>query len=94
MTRLMRSEIRKLTSVTWFKVTVIVAMVLMPVSAVTNVLQSGTKGGPALGSPANIHRVLSSSALTSMVMLAIGIAMAANEYRHNTSIPTFLVTPR
>ena len=32
--------------------------------------------------------------LFTMVMLTIGIAMAANEYRHNTSIPTFLVTPR
>jgi ABC-2 type transport system permease protein len=94
MTRLIRSELRKLMSVTWFKVTVVVAMVLMPISAITNVLQSGKFGGPALGSTANIHHVLSSSALTSMVMLAIGIAMAANEYRHNTSIPTFLVTPR
>ncbi len=94
MTRLVRSELRKLTSVTWFKLTIAVATALVPVSTIINVLQSGKKGGPALGSAANIHHVLSSSALTSMVMLAVGIAMAANEYRHNTSIPTFLVTPR
>ena len=94
MTRLIRSEIRKLTSVTWFKVTIVAADCPHPCVRDHQRVPAGRNGNAQLGTPDNIHHVLSSSALTSMVMLAIGIAMAANEYRHNTSIPTFLVTPR
>jgi hypothetical protein len=92
MNRLIRSEILKLTSTTWFKVTALVILVLSPVSAVVNVFSN--KGGPPLGSRAHIHHVLSSSALASMAMLATGIALMAGEHRHNTAVPTFLVTPR
>jgi ABC-2 type transport system permease protein len=94
MNRLVRSELRKLTSVTWFKVTMIIAAVITPVAAISNVFTAGRNGNAPVGTTANVHHVLSSSALTSMVMLAVGIAMAAGEYRHNTSIATFLVSPR
>lgn len=94
MNHLIRSELRKLTSVTWWKVTMIATLALIPIAAIINVQTTRTGRGPALGSPANVHHVLASSALTSMVMLASGIAIAASEYRHGTSIPTYLTTPR
>ena len=92
MNRLIRAEIRKLLTTSWFKVTLAVAAILGPVSAVAIALT--WKGDVPLGSSDGIHRVLGSAALTSMVMLGVGIAAMAGEYRHNTSIPTFLITPR
>jgi ABC-type transport system involved in multi-copper enzyme maturation permease subunit len=93
MNRLIRAELRKLFTTTWWKVTIITTLAMGPVSAVSAALSwKRTTGLP--GSPAEIHHVLSTAALTSMVMLAMGIAAAAGEYRHSTSIPTFLITPR
>jgi hypothetical protein len=93
MNRLIRSELRKLATTTWWKVTVLVTLVMGPVAAVTSALTS-KRTAASLGSPEAIHHVLATAALTSMVMLAMGIACSAGEYRHSTSIPTFLITPR
>ncbi len=93
MNRLIRSELRKLTTTRWFKITVVTTLVVGPVSAVSSALTS-QRPASSLGSDAAIHHVLAIAALTSIVMLAVGIAATAGEYRHSTSIPTFLVTPR
>jgi ABC-type transport system involved in multi-copper enzyme maturation permease subunit len=94
MTRLIASEFRKLFTTTWFKITVVVTVVLGPVSAVTNVYTAAAKDRASLASTQSIHHILSLAALTSMVMLAVGIGAMAGEYRHGTVVPTFLVTPR
>ena len=93
MNNLVRSELRKLATTLWFKITLATTLVLGPVSAVTNALTS-KKPAALLGSAVSIHHVLSIAPLTSMVMMAVGIAMVGGEYRHGTSIPTFLITPR
>jgi ABC-type transport system involved in multi-copper enzyme maturation permease subunit len=93
MNRLIRAELRKLFTTRWWWVTIIATLAMGPVSAVTSALSS-TRTTGSLGSPAAIHHVLATAALTSMVMLAMGIAATAGEYRHSTSIPTFLITPR
>jgi ABC-type transport system involved in multi-copper enzyme maturation permease subunit len=51
-------------------------------------------GGPAFGTTDHVNHTLSISALTSMVMLAIGVLVAAGEYRHRTIMQTFLAQPR
>ncbi len=94
MNDLIRSEVRKLATTNWFKITLAAAFVLAPLSAVSNALAGGTKSLATLGTPDSIHHVLAAAALTSMVMLAVGISAIAGEYRHSTSIPTFLITPR
>ncbi len=40
-----------------------------------------------------VHGVLSISAVSSLVLLGVGIASMAGEFRHGTSVPTFLITP-
>ena len=52
-----------------------------------------TPGGPAFGSTDHVNHALSVSALTSMVMLSIGVIMVASEYR-TTIVSTFLATPQ
>ena len=41
-----------------------------------------------------IHGVLSVRAVSSLVLLGVGIAAMAGEFRHGTSVPTFLISPR
>lgn len=94
MISLVNSEFRKLFTTTWFKVTVAATIVLGPLSAVSNVYTGASKDRASLGSVQSIHHILSLGALTSMVMLAVGIGAMAGEYRHGTVVPTFLVTPR
>ena len=63
-------------------------------SVISNILVPVTAGGPAFGSVDNVNHALSVSALTSMVMLTIGILVMAGEYRHRTIMQTYLGEPR
>ena len=94
MSHLILSEIKKLTSTVWFWIVTASAVVLPPVSAIANVLGAGRNGTSPLGTTANVHHILSSTALTSMLAIGVGIASSAGEFRHGTAIPTFLATPR
>ena len=91
MTRLIRAEIKKLTSTLGFWIAMAVIGALCPLAAVANVF---SHQGYTLGSTEHIHHVLAVSAITSLAMLAIGIITMAGEYRHGTIAPTFLVTPK
>jgi len=92
MKRLIRSEIRKVVTTRWFKITMVVNAVLAVISPAITTLTAPT--GEDIGSSDFIHQVLSVSSGSSMVMLACGISMMAGEFRHGTSTPTFLITPR
>ena len=63
-------------------------------SVASNILVPVQPGGPAFGSVDHINHALSSSALTSMVMLTVGILVMAGEYRHRTILQTYLGEPR
>ena len=93
MIALLRAELRKLFTTRWFLVTVATTAVLGPISAASNALTPKVSAAE-LGTPSSIHHILSVAALTSMAMMAAGIAAMAGEFRHNTSITTFLITPR
>ncbi len=92
MNRLIRSEIRKVVTTRWFKITMAVTAVLAIISPVITTLSA--KSGEDIASTDFIHKILSISAGSMMVMLACGISVMAGEFRHGTSTPTFLITPR
>ena len=70
-----------------------ITLVLGMASVAANALVP-SPGGPAFGSTDHVNHTLSVSALTSMVMLAIGVLVVAGEYRHRTIMQTFLGEPR
>ena len=92
MNRLIRSEIRKLTTTRWFKLTMAISVAMAPLSAAVNALTAKT--GAGVRTDELIHHTLAVSAFTSIVLLGVGIAAMAGEFRHGTSVPTFLITPR
>jgi ABC-2 type transport system permease protein len=94
MTALIRSELRKLCTTRWFPITAIVTMLVGPAGALANVFAANAETKATLGDEATIRHILSTSAMTSLVALAIGISVSAGEYRRGTCIPTFLITPR
>ena len=48
---------------------------------------------PDVGDQEYVHRVLSISTVSSPVLLGVGIAAMAGEFRHGTSVPNFLISP-
>jgi ABC-type transport system involved in multi-copper enzyme maturation permease subunit len=92
MNRLIHSEVRKLITTRWFKIAMTVTIVMAPVFTLLAVFAA--KRAPDVGDEEFIHGVLSISAVSSLVLLAVGIATIAGEFRHGTSVPTFLITPR
>ncbi|MGW5237654.1 ABC transporter permease [Monashia sp. NPDC004114] len=93
MTRLIVLELHKLRTTPAAWVSLAVTVVLGAVSVASNALVPNP-GGPPFGSTDQVNHALSVAALTSMVMLAIGIIMMAGEYRTRTIVSTYLATPR
>jgi ABC-type transport system involved in multi-copper enzyme maturation permease subunit len=85
-------ELYKLRTTPAAWISLAVTGVLTAASVASNVLVPNP-GGPAFGSTDHVNHALSVSALTSMVMLAIGVLVAAGEYRHRTIMQTFLAEP-
>jgi ABC-type transport system involved in multi-copper enzyme maturation permease subunit len=92
MSNLIRSEIRKLATVRWFRITVAVTIVMA--STFTLIAVFVGKREPDIDDSTYVHGVLSISAVSSLVLLGVGITSMAGEFRHGTSLPTFLVAPR
>ena len=84
MTRLVTLELRQLRTTPAAWVALVVTVVLGLASVASNILVSNP-GAPAFGSTDHVNHALSVSALTSMVMLAIGVLVIAGEYRHRTN---------
>lgn len=70
-----------------------VTILLGLVATATNILVD-TPTAPPFGTTEHVNLALSSAALTSMVMLAIGVMVIAGEYRHRTILQTYLGAPR
>jgi ABC-type transport system involved in multi-copper enzyme maturation permease subunit len=88
---LVHSEIRKLVTTRWFKITMAVTLMMAPTFTLIAVFVAKREAG--VGDREFVHGVLSISAVSSLVLLAVGIAAIAGEFRHGTSVPTFLITP-
>jgi len=91
--RLVRAEVRKLFTTRALPVSVAIAAVLAVAGVLIDALVAGKTGTPALGSTADTYQMLKVGALSSVVMLIIGILAAGGEFRHRTIIPALLATP-
>jgi ABC-2 type transport system permease protein len=94
MITLARIELRKLLTTPAAYVSLAITVVLTALSVGVGVMLAGVSGSPPLGSPANVDKTLSVAALSSMVMLVMGILAMAGEFRHRTIIATYLAEPR
>jgi ABC-type transport system involved in multi-copper enzyme maturation permease subunit len=94
MTRLVRIEILKLRTTPALYVASLITLVLAVAGVTTTILLAGQGGTPAVGTVANVSKALQVSALTSMVMLVLGILSVAGEYRNRTIMSTFLAETR
>lgn len=94
MRRQIATELFKLRTTPAAWVTLALTIGLGVASVASNILVPVQPGGPAFGSVDQVNHALSSSALTSMVMLTIGILVMAGEYRHRTILQTYLGEPR
>ena len=92
MNKLIHSEIRKLATTRWFKITMAFTIVMAPAFTLLGIFADTRT--PDVSDAEFVHGVLSVSALSSLVLLGVGIAVMAGEFRHGTSVPTFLISPR
>jgi len=93
MNTLIRIEWRKLVTSPAVYVAAAITLALTTASVTVGVLLAGYSGTPPAGSPSNVEKTLSVAALSSMVMLVLGILAVAGEYRHRTIISTYLAEP-
>jgi ABC-2 type transport system permease protein len=92
MNKLLHSEVRKLATTRWFIATMAITITMAPVF--TLIAAFAAKRAADVGDKEFVHGVLSISAVSSLVLLGVGIATIAGEFRHRTSVPTFLISPR
>lgn len=93
MKHLISLELHKLRTTPAAWISLAVTVVLGGLSVASNALVPNP-GGPAFGSADHVSHTLSIAALTSMVMLAMGVVIIAGEYRTRTIVSTYLATPR
>jgi ABC-type transport system involved in multi-copper enzyme maturation permease subunit len=94
MTTLVRIELLKLRTTPALWASLALTLVLTVVSVFTTILLAGQPGTAPLGNHENVSKVLAVGALTSSVMLVLGILITAGEDRHRTHISTYLAEPR
>jgi ABC-2 type transport system permease protein len=94
MIRLIRIELLKLRTTPAAWISLVLTLTFTVISVFTTVLLAGRPGTPPLGSIANVSKVLAVGALTSIVMVILGIMISASEDRHRTSLGTYLAEPR
>ena len=93
MRTLLPIELYKLRTTPALWVALAVTLVLALTSTATTILVDGA-APPPVGSTGHVSKALSSAALTSVVMLALGVLIIAGEYRHRTIMQTYLGQPR
>jgi len=92
--RLVGIELFKLRTTPGAYVALAIVAVLTVVSVISGVELAGHKGTAPLGTVDNVNKTLAVSGLTSLVMLVMGILVAAGEFRHRTIVATYLAEPR
>ena len=96
MSRLLRSEMRKvLTTKLWWGM-LLGAMAVSALAVVITIASNGVKGNPAPPLTSVVtQKTLFASALSGYIFsVVVGIILITTEYRHFTSRPTFLLEPR
>jgi ABC-type transport system involved in multi-copper enzyme maturation permease subunit len=91
MKNLIRAESLKLRTTRVFWVYVAVALAFVPVS-VALAMTTGQEAAP-LDSSEGLRNVISAASSGGLLVLLVGIALMAGEFRHNTATTTFLISP-
>ena len=96
MINLLRSEVRKVTSVKLGWGMLLGAMALAALETVAQIASNGIRGSVALplSSGATQKSVAASASTAYLFSIVVGIILITTEYRHFTSRPTFLIEPR
>jgi ABC-2 type transport system permease protein len=92
--RLTRAELRKLTTIPAFLITLAIAVALDVIVVVVDAAVAGRNGTAPLGTDAATYQMLKLGAVCCVAMLVLGIIASGGEYRHRTIIPAMLITPR
>jgi ABC-2 type transport system permease protein len=88
MSALVRAELLKLRTTRVFWVYVVATLAFVPVT-----VGLAMTTHERLSSSVGIRNVMSAASAGGLMMLLVGIAMVAGEFRHNTATTTFLITP-
>ena len=91
MKNLIRAELLKLRTTRVFWAYVAAALAFVPVSIALSM--SASNGTVPLSSSEGLRGVMAAASSGVLLVLLVGIAMMAGEFRHNTATPTFLITP-
>lgn len=91
MKNLIRAELLKLRTTRVFWAYVAAALAFVPVSIALSI--SASNGTFPLTSSEGLRGVMAAASSGVLLVLLVGIAMMAGEFRHNTATPTFLITP-
>lgn len=96
MTRLIRAEWRKVTSIKLGWGMLLGAMALAALGVVAQIASNGVRGGVQLPlSNATVQKSIAASASSAYLFsIVVGIILITTEFRHFTSRPTFLIEPR
>lgn len=96
MTRLLRAEWRKVTTIKLGWGMLLGAMALAALGVVAQIASNGVRGGVQLPlSDASVQKSIAASASSAYLFsIVVGIILITTEFRHFTSRPTFLTEPR
>lgn len=96
MSRLLRSELRKVTTTKLWWGMLLGSMGFAALGVVAQVATNGLKNNPAapLSDPVTQRAVFSSAVSGYLFSAVVGIILITTEFRHFTSRPTFLIEPR
>jgi hypothetical protein len=95
-TRLLRAEWRKVTSIKLGWGMLLGAMAFAALGVVAQIASNGVRGGVQLPlSDASVQKSIAASASSAYLFsIVLGIILITTEFRHFTSRPTFLIEPR
>lgn len=93
MTRLVRAELFKLRTTRDLWWTAAATLLLAVATVALNMTSPEEATGMQLHSDEGVRTVLASASVGSLLLLLLGIACMAGEFRHGTATTTFLVTP-
>jgi ABC-2 type transport system permease protein len=95
MITLIRTEFLKLRTTPAMFITVAATLALTLTSAITTILLAGQNGAPAVGTRANVSKVLTQPAsVTCMALFVLGVLIVGGEFRQRTILGTYLAEPR